>query len=100
MDKVTLSCSGGCGRTVTLRRSKVQKADYYLCQSRGSGHLCEQKLPPLPPGKMRRVEMNAAATFWGYAEALASVKDRASITCAREILAAGVVQLALNKAAK
>lgn len=100
MDKVTIPCSGGCGRTVTLPRSKVQKADYYLCNSRESGHLCRQKLPQLQPGKVRRVEMNAAAHFWGYTDELASAEDMASITRAREILAAGVVQLALKKAAK
>ena len=51
-------------------------------------------------GKVRRVEVNAAAYFWGYTYELASVEDMASITHAREILAAGVVQLALKKAAK
>ncbi len=100
MDKVTIPCSGGCGYAVTLRRSKVQKADYYLCQSKESGHLCEQKLPPLQPGKIRIVEMNAAAHFWGYTDEVASAEDVASITRAREILAAGVVQQALEKAGK
>lgn len=100
MDKVTVLCSGGCGRTVTLRASKVQKADYYLCQSRESGRQCEQKLPPLQPGKVRRVEMNAAANFWGYTDELASEDDMASIIRAREILAAGVVQMALKTATK
>jgi hypothetical protein len=85
---------------VTLRRSKVQKADYYLCQSRELGRLCEQKIPPLQPGKVRIVEMNAAAHFGGYTDEVASAEDVASITRAREILAAGVVQLALKKAAK
>lgn len=100
MNKVIIPCSGGCGRTVTLRRSKVQKADYYLCESRGAGQLCRQKLPPLQLGKVRRVEMNAAAHFWGYTDELASMEDMASITHAREILAAGVVKMALKKAAK
>lgn len=100
MDKVTIPCSGGCGRTVTLRRSKVKKADYYLCQSKESGHLCRQKLPPLQPRKVRIVEMNAAAHFLGYTDEVASAEDVASITRAREILAVGVVQLALKKAAK
>ena len=100
MDKVIISCSGGRGCTVTLRRSKVQKADYYLCESRESGHLCRQKLPQLQPGKVRRVEMNAAAHFWGYTDELASAEDMASITRAREILAAGVAQLAIKKAVR
>lgn len=100
MDKVIISCSGGCGCTVTLRRSKVQKADYYLCESRESGHLCRQKLPQLQPWKVRRVEMNAAAHFWGYTDELASAEDMASITRAREILAAGVAQLAIKKAVR
>ena len=100
MDKVIISCSGGCGCTVTLRRSKVQKADYYLCESRESGRLCRQKLPQLQPGKVRRVEMNAAAHFWGDTDELASAEDMASITRAREILAAGVAQLAIKKAVR
>ena len=44
--------------------------------------------------------MYAAANFWGYTDELASVEDMASITRAREVLAAGVVQLALREAAK
>lgn len=100
MDKVTISCFGGCGRSVTLRKSKVQKADYYLCHSKESGRLCAQKLPPLQPRKIRRVDMYAAANFWGYTDESPSVEDMASITRAREVLAAGVVQLALREAAK
>lgn len=44
--------------------------------------------------------MNAAAHFWGYTDEVASAEDVASITRAREILAVGVVQLALKKVAK
>ena len=54
----------------------------------------------LQPGKVRRVEMNAAAHFWGYTDELASAEDMASITRAREILAAGVAQLAIKKAVR
>ncbi|OGP25001.1 MAG: hypothetical protein A2X99_02340 [Deltaproteobacteria bacterium GWB2_55_19] len=32
-EKITIACFGECGRSVTLRRSKVRKADYYLCNS-------------------------------------------------------------------
>ncbi len=44
--------------------------------------------------------MYAAANFWGYTDESPSVEDMASITRAREVLAAGVVQLALREAAK
>lgn len=44
--------------------------------------------------------MNAAANFWGYTDELASEDDMASIIRAREILAAGVVQMALKTATK
>ncbi len=32
------------------------------------GYLCEAKLPLLPRGMVRRVEINAAASFWGYTD--------------------------------
>ena len=97
-EKITLACSGGCGRTVTLRKSKVHKADYYLCQSKSSAQQCEANLPPLMPGKIRRMELNAAGSFGGYTDEFADAKTAASMLRAREILAAGVARLAIEKA--
>jgi hypothetical protein len=96
--KATIACYGGCGRTVTLCASKVHKADYYLCQSKACGHVCEQKLPTLLPGKVRRIDMYAAASFWGYTDEWPDAKTAASVARARGILAAGVTQLAIEKA--
>jgi hypothetical protein len=96
--KVTIFCYGGCGRTMTLRKSKVRKADYYLCHSRKCGHDCEQKLPPLFPGKVRRVDQHAAASFWGYTDEWPDAETAASVMRAGEILAAGLTQLAIEKA--
>lgn len=97
-EKVTIHCHGGCGRTVTLRKNKVHKADYYLCNSRECGKLCEQKLPPLLNGKVRCVDMYAAANFWGYSDVWPDAETAASVIRAREILAAGVTQRAIEKA--
>jgi hypothetical protein len=96
--KVTIACYGGCGRTVTLRASRVHKADYYLCHSKASGLLCEQKLPPLLPGKVRLVDHNAAASFWGFTDVWPDAKMAAALARARGILAAGLTQLAIEKA--
>lgn len=51
-EKVTIYCYGGYGRSVTPHKSKVRKADYYLCYSRQSGAQCEAKRPSLLPGKV------------------------------------------------
>ena len=97
-EKVTIHCHGGCGRSVTLRKSKVLKADYYLCNSRQDGVQCQKGLPALQAGKVRVVDMNAAASFWGYRDEWPDAQTAASVIRAREILAAGVMQRAIEKA--
>lgn len=97
-ERVTIACCGGCGRTVELRKSKVRPADYYLCQSKASGQLCEQKLPPLLPGKVRCVEINAAGSFWGYTDQWLDAQTAASVVRAHEILVSGLTTMAIEKA--
>jgi hypothetical protein len=97
-EKMTIHCFGGCGRFVTLRKSKVDKADYYLCHSKQDGTQCETRLPLLLPGKVRRVIMNAAASFWGYRDEWPDAETAASVMRAKETLAAGIAQLAIKKA--
>ena len=97
-ERVMSACYGGCGRTVELRKSKVRPADYYLCQSKASGQLCEQKLPPLLPGKVRCVEINAAASFWGYTDQWLDAQTAASVVRAHEILVSGLTTMAIEKA--
>jgi hypothetical protein len=96
--KMKVQCFGECGCSVNLRKSKVSSAQYYLCGSKEHGHLCEAKLPPLPPGMVRRVDINAAASFWGYTDEWPDAEMTASLQRAREVLAVGVAQLAIEKA--
>jgi len=60
--------------------------------------ISEAKLPPLPPGMVRSVEINAAAHFWGYTDEWPDAEMTESIQRAREVLAAGIAQLAIEKA--
>ncbi|CAM5260213.1 hypothetical protein SSTU70S_02971 [Stutzerimonas stutzeri] len=99
-EKVTIHCYGGCGRYITLRRSKVCNAHFYLCHSRQDGHKCLSKLPTLAAGMVRVCEMNAAAHFWGYRDEWPDNETAASVMRAREILAAGIAQMAIEKARK
>ena len=69
-----------------------------LCGSKAHGHLCEAKLPPLPPGMVRRVEINAAASFWGYTYQWPDAEMAASLQRVREVLSIAVAQLAIEKA--
>ena len=85
---------------MSLRKSKVRSAQYYLCESKEHGRLCKAKLPPLPPGMVRSIEINAAANFWGYTDEWPDAETTASLQRAREVLAAGVAQLAIEKARK
>ena len=96
--KINVECFGECGCVVSLRKSKVRSAQYYLCGSKAHGNLCEAKLPPLPPGMVRSVEINAAAHFWGYTDEWPDAEMTESIQRAREVLAAGIAKLAIAKA--
>ena len=96
--KINVECFGKCGCVVSLRKSKVRSAQYYLCCSKAHGHLCKAKLPPLPPGMIRSVEINAAAHFCGYTDEWPDAEMTESLQRAREVLAAGIAQLAIEKA--
>jgi hypothetical protein len=98
--RTIIECFGECGCSVSLRKSKIRSAQYYLCGSKEHGHLCEAKLPPLPPGMVRSVEINAAAYFWGYTDGWPDAETTASLLRAREVLAGGVAHLAIEKARK
>jgi hypothetical protein len=47
---------------------------------------------------VRRVEINAAVSFWGYADEWPDAETTASLQRAREVLAVGWRKLALEKA--
>lgn len=69
----------------------------YLCHSKQDGAQCKKTLPALQAGKVRVVDMNAAGTFWGYSDEWPDAETAKSVIRAREILAAGVTQLAIEK---
>jgi hypothetical protein len=97
-EKATIFCYGGCGRSVTLRKSKVHHADFYLCETRQDGDRCRAKLPPLMPGKVRATDMHAAASFWGYTDEWMDAEHAAGVMRAQAILEAGLAQWAIEKA--
>ena len=99
-EKVTIHCYGKCGRSVMLRKSKIHQADYYLCHSRQDGVQCEKSLPALEAGKVREVDMYAAASFWGYRDIWPDAEIAASLIRAREILAGGLAKVVIEKAAQ
>ena len=47
---------------------------------------------------VRSVEINAAASFWGYTDEWPDAEMNGSLQRAREVLAVGVAQLAIEKA--
>ena len=60
----------------------------------------QTKTPPVTAGEGAPSRDECSCPFWGYTDELASAEDMASITRAREILAAGVTQLAIKKAVR
>jgi hypothetical protein len=93
-DKVTICCDGGCGRSVTLRKSRVRQHQFYLCNSKKSGDACMAALPMCFPGHLCCMDFNAAAHFMGATYTLPSEEEAASVNRARAILTAGRALLA------
>ena len=99
-EKATIECFGRCGCSVTVRKSKIRSAQYYLCHSKDHGRLCEEKLPPLPLGMVRTLEINAAAYLWGHTDQWMDAETAASRLRARQNLTIGMSQKAIEKARK
>jgi hypothetical protein len=81
---VTVFCDGGCGRSVTLRKRKVQEADYYVCNTKAGN--CHEHLPELAEGMVRCYIVNAAASFRGYKDKVPDAEELASIERAKQLL--------------
>ena len=88
-EKVTIFCSGGCGRSVTLRAKKVLKCDFYICDSKVDGQKCKESLPR-DPNKHVSIQYNAAASFTGFTEFVPNADDRAAVARANRILRAAL----------
>ena len=95
---VRVTCAGGCGRHVELRAKKLEKVDFYVCNSRESGRQCEAALPSRFPGQLRVHVFNAAAHFSGVSYRWPSPEQAVSVARAQNILAAGLTQIAIAKA--
>lgn len=92
--KISVHCYGGCGKSETLRKSKVRASDYFVCSCAD----CRSKLPPLMPGKIREFNMQAAGSFCGVRDIWPSAEQAARVLSARTTLAAAQTQEAINKA--
>lgn len=73
--KVTIFCSGGCGRSITLRKSKIEKCDYYICNSKIDRQNCEEFIPKPEKGMFRIQTLNAAGSFIGISNTLPTKDD-------------------------
>jgi len=74
---VKVTCDGGCGRSVVLRRKKmVPNMSFHFCNSNKDGSECIQKLSVLTYGKVRWVVPNAASYFTGFADFYFDATDK------------------------
>lgn len=89
---VTIHCAGGCGRSVTLRPSRVETHDFYLCDSRESRNECRAALPPVPQGSYTAIALSAAAHFTGVSYRPHTEESQASVARANRLLRAGLEQ--------
>jgi hypothetical protein len=91
-ERITIACAG-CGRTQTLRRSKVIVCDAYWCGV-GSCNLHPEIQHPAPPdGYVCEVEMYAAGGFSGHTMRPATDVDRMVIKRAQRILERGMAMM-------
>jgi hypothetical protein len=92
--RTTIACPG-CGRTQTVRRSRLTRCDIYTCGLGRCSHNPEYKLPERP-NDLYMVEhvLNAAGGFSGVKFRLMTPEDYASIQRARVIMEAGRKKLA------
>jgi hypothetical protein len=102
-NKVIVFCSGGCGRSVTLRKSRIIPADFYVCNSRADGNKCTALVMAQRPADMLAgVEFNAAAHFTGITFKVPDEEERASLARAHRLkrYALGVADRAELQAVK
>lgn len=95
---VRIACAGGCGRHVDLRLKKVVPHDFYLCNNKVSGAQCEARLPSRLPGQIQVREFSAAASFMGISYRWPNPEQMAAVGRAQNNLAAGLAQMAIEKA--
>lgn len=90
-EKVTICCPG-CGRTQTLRKSKLIPCDYYTCSGDCKANP-NWKHPVLAKGFIHVHHMYAAGAFTGHEFRPATQEEQESVNRAKLILIAGLRQL-------
>jgi hypothetical protein len=90
---IIVSCAG-CGRTQTLRKSKIIPCDGYICSLRGCKLNPDFKLPERPTGYICHCIINAAGGFNGWKICKATKDEMQSIERAKAIRDEGMRQLA------
>jgi len=90
---VRFECAGGCGKFQMARKTKISKADFYVCNS-----ICQDRLPPRLPGQIVSIEFGACGGFNGVSYKWPDSAEIESLERARNIKFAGLAQLVLEKA--
>jgi len=89
-NKITIYCDGGCGQSITLKKSKVHKVDYYFCDTIKHRKNCEKViLSKCPKGYMATFSYNVAGSFSGYSFEKPSQDDLKRVHNAQMILKYG-----------
>jgi hypothetical protein len=92
-ERITVSCVG-CGRTQSLRKSKLTICDGYTC-SLGSCKLNpDYKFPVIPDGYIREIISNAAGSFGGWIIRKATKEELEGLGRARALRDWGINKLA------
>lgn len=90
-ERITIYCSGGCGRFVTLRKKKVVRHDFYVCNSKESGSLCKASVETKrDPNQVTSMMFNAAAHFTGLNHVIPDAEYQAAIARANRVLRIGM----------
>lgn len=76
---LTISCAGGCGKTQSVRRSRVRPADYYVC----GAFRCEPPQASRPDGVIRCIDFYAAGGFTGITVRIATAEEWGRVEHAR-----------------
>jgi uncharacterized protein with HEPN domain len=95
-DVTTITCAGGCGRSVTINTKSIEPCEFYTCNSRLDGRKCEASLPK-HEGYSHTVHWGAAGPFNGHTFKKMTDEEYAAVARAKQILAAGLAKLELDK---
>lgn len=89
-------CAGGCGKFQLVRKARVdQDCEVYLCNMGGP---CQSKIARPVDGRVWTWVFNACGSFYGVKFVWPDAESIAAAERAREILYAGLAQVAIGKA--